>query len=151
MGSTLKSVVFFGVFAVLIIVYLLIYGTYFLGLSDLTAATVGFFLGTAPLFIKDVPVLGEYSPAVVAGLLAATAPFNKTRSIFFVAIAVSIFIYILYLHLSSFAASPTALTILEIAGYGPAAQNLAMAMLDGLRTFCLVVAASLVGLRANKQ
>jgi hypothetical protein len=102
---------------------------------------------SAPVITGDVSLFGEYTPPVLAALMAATAPPRTDQRPFLIALALAALCYVLYVHLTIFMQSSAGEVIINLAGVED--TTLVLTFVTSVRTFCIVVAAALVGLRIN--
>lgn len=146
----LRSIVFYGVFGVVALLYAAIVLPYVLHNSDFAVRTINFLVSTSPILTGDVAIFGEYTPPILAGLMAAAAPPSKQNTPFFIAIGLAVLCYALYVHLTVFLNSGPGGSFLVIGQDDPAATQKAMiGLVASIRTFCIVVAGGLLGFKAN--
>ena len=149
--ANIRPVIFYGVFAILLIFYLLIVTPFGLGNTAIPIGILEFSGNVAPYIISDLGFIGSYSPPILAAAMAGAAPTLKQPLNFYTAIGFSAITYVAYIHLSYF-----------LFGTGSAGGNLwilvtgdikstILQLVDGVRTFSIVVAAAMVGLKANPQ
>lgn len=148
MGGTSRLFIFYGVFVFLLIAYAAIVGGYLFGISSVSVAILSLIVLSAPVITHDISYVGEYTPPVLAALMAACAPPPSERSLFTVAIILAVIAYFAFVHLTVFFDQNSGRTLLEIAGADP---DTIKTFAASVRTFCIVVAAGILGLKLNPQ
>lgn len=144
-----KYFIFFGALSVVFIIYSLIYLSFLFGYSPITVWTFKIIVNTAPLIIHDLSLFGEITPPLLAGIMATSAP-PRTKNIpFILAVGFSLIGYILYLHLTVFVDSKSGETLIGLATLSNETGTLT-SFIGGIRTFCIIVVAALIGLKLNK-
>ena len=150
MNERTQRAIFFGVFTLIFLIYFSIYGMHALGSSDVAGRVMALIVSTAPIVLKDLSLLGELTPAVLAGVMAATVPTRNNGYLLLLSFGLAVISYGLYLHLSVFFNDPAVVTILQINDIAPDdGVPVLSSFAGGVRTFSIVIAASLLGLRMN--
>lgn len=151
MHESVKSVIFYGVFAIIILMYALIYGTHYAGYSDVSGQFIKFILSSAPYVSRDLSLAGELTPPILAGVMSATIPQRSSATRTLISFVLALLCYGMYLHLSVFLTSPQAVAILQSVNQDPRESvSVLSAFSGGVRTFSAIIAASVIGLRINK-
>lgn len=134
--SNFRVPIFFGVFTVVAALYVAIMVPYSLGDTWFAAGTINLLVTTSPILLGDVNVFGEYTPPILAGLMAAAAPASTRKIPFVIAIGLAVICYLLYVHLTAFLDTPSGSSLLVIDQDNPTATKEAMTgLVASTRTF----------------
>jgi hypothetical protein len=154
----LRRRVFYGVFAFLAIMYLVIVVAYLFEFRDVSGFVMRIIVQVAPTVMQDVPLVGDLVPAVLGGIIAATAPATASNRQLVTVLLLSLATYCMYLHMSVFFAIDsdqviqTRLLKATLAGQGldpqEAVTTLA-ALASSARNFAAFVFAALIGIKFN--
>ena len=159
MSESFKITIFFGVFILLLDIYIAIYGSHYLGYSGFTINVLSMINSSVPIILSDLTnaqefspeiIIGELTPALLAGFMAATVPASSRNYILIIAFGLAVIVYFSYIHLSVLIKTDAINFLLDTNDIDP---NIAIPILSSFtssaRTFSLIVAAALIGLKIN--
>lgn len=99
----IRRYIFYGVFVLLAVLYVAIVPAFeFFGMQTLSGAVMKQIVLTAPFLLPQIPLLGELVPAVLGGIVAATAPTRARNTQLLLVLLLSAIVYFFYLHMSVF-------------------------------------------------
>ena len=151
MPEYIRTIIFYGVFILIIVLYGLIYGAYYFGYSDISGSIMALILSSAPYVSEDLSLAGEITPPLLAGFMSATLPHHSVWVRTILCFVLAAICYILYLHLTVFLNTAQAAAILQGVSQDPRqAVPVLSAFSGGVRTFAAIVAAAVLGLQINR-
>lgn len=153
MQEKIKTVIFYGVFALVFILYALIVGAPLIGFAELGGATMALIASMTPIILNSLSLPGELTPAVLGGLMAYTAPSRTSWGQTLLLVFLSGLGWLLYLHLQVYFGSEATTTALQIVDV-PAdkladAVSALQSFSNSVRSFAAVIFAAILGLRFN--
>lgn len=100
--ETVRRYMFYGVFVVLAVLYVAIVVAFEMGRESIAGYFMRQIVLTAPFVLPEIPLIGELVPAVLGGIIAATAPAKASNTQLLIVLAASCVVYFLYLNMSVF-------------------------------------------------
>lgn len=153
MQEQIKTVIFYGVFVLVFVLYAIIVGAPILGLTQLAGETMALIASMTPIILNSLSLPGELTPAVLGGLMAYTAPSRTSWGRTLLLVFLSGLSWLLYLHLQVYFGSEATTTALQIVDV-PAdkltdAVSALQSFSNSVRSFAAVIFAAILGLRFN--
>ena len=96
-----RTIIFYGAFAFIYAVYLVVVGGLFLGYASLSGAAMEAIVQYAPETLSQVSLSGELVAVLLGGVLAWTAPGRPSLFRFFLLLALSGIAWLMYLHMQA--------------------------------------------------
>lgn len=148
----LRTIVFFGLYAILIAIYLAIVPTLW-GSSEFSGAAMRTVSAAFSIITTNIPAISELAPALLAGILVVTAPSVQRTIQVLALLSLSVVTYLLYLHFQIVIHSP-GLGVDEAIGLDISQIKTVKAGLDSLtadaRAFMAIIIGGLLGLQVVK-
>lgn len=113
---------------------------------DLSTTVVSYAVALSPVVGGDISIFGEVTPIVLAGLIITLAP--KSDRINYLAVALAIVSYLLFLHLSVYFSTGEGVGVLDNTfreATGP--QKVILSLISNVRVMSIVVATALLGFK----
>jgi hypothetical protein len=155
---TIRRYMFYGVFVVLALLYVAIVVLFETGHEPISGYFMRQIVLTAPFILPEIPLIGELVPAVLGGIIAATAPAKASNRQLLIVLAASCVVYFLYLNMSVFLGmngdNPNTEGLREeLAAQGIDDIGNAIKVLESfsssVRNFAAFVFAALIGIKFN--